>query len=64
MNVDAIDRQWQEDAEPWEHKLVSRIHYKVTLEDGRRRTVFGNMDHGWGYRASVYFCRFRQIFRQ
>lgn len=33
LNVGAIDRQWQEDAEPWEHKLVSRIHYKVTLED-------------------------------
>lgn len=30
LKVDSIDQQWQDDAEPWEHKPVSRLHYKVT----------------------------------
>ena len=38
--------QWQDDAEPWERKPVSKLHYRVTLENGQRLTVFRNMDHG------------------
>ena len=51
--VDSIDQQWQDDAEPWEHKPVNRIHYRLTLEDGRGLEVFKNMEHGGWYVASV-----------
>ena len=33
LSVDSIERQGQDDAEPWEQKPVSRLYYKVTLED-------------------------------
>ena len=49
MGVDSIDQQWQDDAEPWEHKPVNRVHYRVTLENGRSLEVFKNMDHGGWY---------------
>jgi len=54
LRVESIDRQWQDDAEPWERKSVSRLHYKVTLEDKRRLTVFKNMEHGGWYQESVF----------
>ena len=41
--------QWQDDAEPWEQKPVSKLHYKVTLEDRQRLTLFKNMEHGGWY---------------
>ena len=47
--VNFIDQWWQVDAEVWEHKPVNRIHYRVTLEDGRSLEVFKNMDHGGWY---------------
>lgn len=48
LRVGSIDQQWQDDAEPWEMKPVSKLHYKVTLEDGQRLPVFRNMEHrGW-----------------
>ena len=50
LRVDSIDQQWQDDAEPWERKPVSKLHYRVTLEDGRRLTLFQNMEHGGWYR--------------
>ena len=49
LRVASIDQQWQVDAATWEHKPVSRIHYRVTLEDGRSLEVFKNMDHGRWY---------------
>ena len=48
LMVETIDQQWRIDAETWEHKPVNRIHYRVTLEDGRSLEVFKNMDHGSG----------------
>ena len=50
LRVYSIDQQWPDDAEPWERKPVSKLHYRVTLEDGRRLEVFKNMDHGGWYR--------------
>ena len=52
LRVDSIDQQWQVDAETWEHKPVSQIHYRVTMEGGKRLEVFKNMDHeGWYHRS-------------
>ena len=51
LRVTSIDHQWQDDAEPWERKPVAKLHYQVTLEDGRRMTVFRNMEHGGWYRV-------------
>ena len=50
LKVDSIDQQWQDDAEPWERKPVSKLYYKVTLEDGQRLTVFRNMERGGWHR--------------
>ena len=47
--VNSIDPWWQVDAPTWSHKPVSRIHYRVTLEDGQQMEVFKNMDHGGWY---------------
>jgi hypothetical protein len=49
LQVDFIDQEWQDDAETWEHKPVNRVHYRVTLENGRSLEVFKNMDHGGWY---------------
>ena len=49
LMVETIDQQWQDDAEPWENKPVNRVHYRVTLENGRSLEVFKNMDHGGWY---------------
>ena len=47
-------QQWQYDAEWWGHETLSRLRYRVALEDGRRLTVFRNMDHGgWYYLAGA-----------
>lgn len=46
LRVESIDRQWQIDAEPWERKPVSKLYFKVTLEDGGRLTIFRNVEHG------------------
>ncbi len=45
LKVDSIEQQWQVDAESWDQKPVSKLHYKVIPEDGRRMTLFKNMDH-------------------
>ena len=46
--------QWIILSKVWEHRPVSRIHYRVTLEDGMQLEVFKNMDHGgWYYLAGV-----------
>ena len=49
MRVEYIYQEWQDDAQTWEHKAVARLYYGVALEDGRRLTVFKNMDHGGWY---------------
>jgi len=53
LRVDSIDRQWQVDAEPWERKPVAKVHYLITLEDGRHLSIFKNMEHGGWYQESL-----------
>lgn len=50
LQVEFIDKEWQDDADVWEHKPGARLYYQVTLEDGQRLLVFKNMDHGGWYR--------------
>ena len=50
LRVNSIDQWWRIDAEWWEHRPVSRIYYRVTLEDGMHLEVFKNMEHGCWYR--------------
>ena len=49
LRVVSIDQWWQIDAEWWEHRPVSRIYYRVTLEDSMRLEVFKIMNHGGWY---------------
>ena len=49
LKADSIGRQWQADAEPWEHKPFSHIQYRVTVEDCRRLAFFKSMDRGGWY---------------
>ena len=49
----SIDEHWQDNAEPWQRKPVAKLHYKVTLEDGRRMRLFRNMDHGGWYHLTT-----------
>ena len=41
-------------SEWWAHRPVSRIYYRVTLEDRMRLEIFKNLNHGgWYYLAGV-----------
>ena len=42
----------QEEAEWWEPEPVFKVHYRVTLEDGRELTTFRNMETGSWYQLS------------
>ena len=42
----AIDEQVEEEAEWWEPGPVFKMHYQVTLEDGRQLEIFRNMKNG------------------
>ena len=44
LDVVSIDERWEDDAEWWELEPVSKMHYRVTLEDDRRLDMFRNME--------------------
>jgi len=35
LEVVSIDERWEDEAEWWELESVSKMHYRVMLEDGR-----------------------------
>ena len=43
LNVVSIDEREEEEAEWWEPEPVYKMHYQVTLEDGRELGVYRNM---------------------
>ena len=48
--VVSIDDRVEEEAEWWEPEPVFKMHYRVTLEDGREVAMFRNMKTGSWYR--------------
>ena len=53
LKVVSIDERVEEEAEWWESEPVFRMHYQVTLEDGRQLTIFRNMKTGGWYRQAT-----------
>lgn len=51
LAVESIDERVEEEAEWWEPEPVFKMHYQVTLEDGRQVAVFRNMKTGGWYRT-------------
>ena len=51
LEVVAIDERVEEDSEWWENEPVFKMHYRVTLEDGRELGIFRNMKTGSWYWA-------------
>ena len=48
--VVSIVERVEEEAEWWEQAPVYKMHYQVTLEDGRQVAIFRNMKTGSWYR--------------
>ena len=46
LAVVSIDGRAEEEAEWWEPEPVYKMHYQVTLEDGRELGIFKNMKTG------------------
>ncbi len=51
IRVVSIDGRVEEEGEWWEPESVWKMHYRVTLEDGRQLEIFRNMKTGSWYRA-------------
>ena len=51
--VVSIDELVEEEGEWWEPEAVTRMHYRVTLEDGRELGIFRNMKTGSWYREDT-----------
>ena len=51
LAVVSIDYREEEEAEWWEPEPVFKMHYQVTLEDGRQLGIFRNMKTGSWYHA-------------
>ena len=49
--VVSIDDRVEEDSEWWGNEPVYKMHYRVTLEDGRELEIFRNYKTGSWYRA-------------
>ncbi len=49
LEVVSIDERVEEEAEWWEPEPVFKMHYQVTLEDGRQLAIFRNMKTGGWY---------------
>jgi len=52
LAVESIDDRSEDEEAWWQDDPVVRMNYQVTLEDGRRLTIFRNMMHGEWYRAA------------
>ena len=51
LAVESIDDRVEEEGEWWEPEAVFKMHYRVTLEDGRQVAIFRNMKTGSWYWA-------------
>ena len=51
LGVVSIDDVVEDEAESWEPEPVWRVHYQVTLEDGRQLEIFRNYKTGNWYRS-------------
>ena len=51
LEVMSIDERVEEDSEWWENEPVYKMHYRVTLEDGRELAIFRNNKTGSWYLA-------------
>ena len=51
LKVASIDERVEEEAEWWELEPVYRMHYQVTLEDGRQLAIMRNMKTGSWYQV-------------
>ena len=49
LEVVSIDERVEEKAEWWEPEPVFKMHYQVTLADGRQLAIFRNLKHGGWY---------------
>ena len=52
LAVVSIDHWEEEEGAFWEPEPVTKMHYHVTLEDGRELGLFRNMKTGSWYRAA------------
>ena len=50
LRVTAIEDQWEIDEEWWRSRPVSRMYYRVLLEDGQALTLYRDMLNGRWYR--------------
>ena len=57
LQVDSIDERVEEDSEWWENEPVYKMHYRVTLEDGREMAIFRNNKTGSWYKADTNSSR-------
>ena len=57
LGVESIDDRVEEDSEWWENEPVYKMHYRVTLEDGRELAIFRNNKTGSWYESSVRIIR-------
>ena len=48
--VQSIDERMEEEDEWWSENPASKMHYRVTLEDGQTATIFRNMKTDSWYR--------------
>ena len=68
LEVVSIDELVEEESEWREHEPVYKMHYRVTLEDGRELGIFRNMKTGswyqvgWGWmRTSTYLSHLHKF---
>ena len=50
LRVTAIEDRWEIDEEWWRTRPVSRMYYRVLLEDGQALTIYRDMLNGIWYR--------------
>ena len=53
LEVVSIDERVEEEAEWWEPEPLFKMHYQVTIEDGRQLAIFRNMKTGSWYQLEV-----------
>lgn len=52
LAVESIDERVEEEDEWWADQPVTKMHYQVTLEDGRQFAIFRNMKTAGWYLAA------------
>ena len=52
LKVEAIEDRWRIDDEWWRGEEISRMYFKVLMEDGREGTIFRDLvKRGWYLQA-------------